>query len=90
MKEDIKQHEICKCKCRLDEKVCHNKQPWNKHKCRSECKKLIDQKLYDKEFIWNPSVYECDKSCDIGHSPRVQNRFFPSYILVVKLVNLNM
>ena len=34
----IEWHETCKCKCRLDEIVCNNKQRWNKDKCRCECK----------------------------------------------------
>ena len=29
----IKWHETCKCKCRLDESVCNNKQRWNEDKC---------------------------------------------------------
>ena len=27
-------HKSCKCGCLLDEKVCNNKQKWNKNKCR--------------------------------------------------------
>ena len=34
MKQDIKWHETCKCKCRLDTNVCNNKQHWNNDKCR--------------------------------------------------------
>ena len=30
-------HESCKFHCLLDEKVCNNKQKWNKDKCRCEC-----------------------------------------------------
>ena len=30
----IKQHETCKCKCRLDVSVCNNRQRWNDDKCR--------------------------------------------------------
>ena len=30
-------HKSCKCDCLLDEKVCDNKQKWNKEKCRCEC-----------------------------------------------------
>ena len=61
-------HETCKCKCRLDESVCNNKQRWNEDKSRCECKELIDKGVCDKEFIWNSSncECECDKSCDIG------------------------
>ena len=33
-------HESCKCGCLLDEKVCNNKQKWNKNKCRCECLKI--------------------------------------------------
>ena len=64
----IKWHKTCKCKCRLDASICHNKQRWNDDKCRCECKELIDKGLCDRGFIWNPSNCdcECDKSCDIG------------------------
>ena len=33
-----------------------------------ECKKLIDEGVCDKEFIWNPSNCECEcnESCDIS------------------------
>ena len=30
---NIKWHETCKCKCRLDASVCNNKQRWNNDKC---------------------------------------------------------
>ena len=65
---DIKWHETCKCKCRLDASVCNNKQRWNNDKCRCECKELIDKGACDKGSIWNLSNCEgeCDKSCDIG------------------------
>ena len=58
----------CKCKFRLDARVCNNKQRWNNCKCRCECEKLIDKGICDKGFIWNPSncECECDKSCDVG------------------------
>ena len=36
--KNIKWHETCKFECRLDAIVCNNKQPWNKSKCRCECK----------------------------------------------------
>ena len=51
----IKWHEKCKCECTLNGIICNNKQRWNKHKCRCECKELIDKGIYDKGFIWNPS-----------------------------------
>ena len=64
----IKWYETCKCKCRLDARVCNNKQCWNEDNCVCECKELIDKGVCDKGFIRNPSNwdYECDKSCDIG------------------------
>ena len=49
----IKWHETCKCKCRLDASVCNNKQRSNYDKCRCECKELIDKGV-------------CDKSCDVA------------------------
>ena len=64
----IEWHETCKCKCRLDARVCNNKKRWNGDKCRRECKELIDKGACDKGSIQNPCncECECDKSCDIG------------------------
>ena len=64
----IKWHKTCQSKCRLDARVCNNKQRWNEDKCRCECKELIDKGICDKRFIWNPSncECECDKPCDFG------------------------
>ena len=54
----MKWHEICKCECRLDARVCNNKQRWNDDKCRCECKELIDKGVCDKRYTWNPSICE--------------------------------
>ena len=64
----IKWHETCKCKCRLDESVCNNKQRWNEDKYMWACKELFAKGRGNKQFFWNPSnrECECDKSCDIG------------------------
>ena len=35
--KNITFHKSSKCDCLLDEKVCNNKQKWNKNKCRWEC-----------------------------------------------------
>ena len=51
MKQDIKWHEICKCKCRIDASVCNKKQRWNNDRCRCECKELIDKCVCNKGFI---------------------------------------
>ena len=68
MKQDIKWHEICKCKCRIDASVCNKKQRWNNDRCRCECKELIDKCVCNKGFIWNPSNCECEcnNPCDVG------------------------
>ena len=44
----IKWREMCKCKCRLDESICDNKQRWNDNKCQCECKELIDKGVCNK------------------------------------------
>ena len=64
----IKFHKTCKCKCRLNASVYHNKQRWKEDKCRFECKELFDKGKCDKGFTWNPSncECECDKLCNIG------------------------
>ena len=65
----IEWHETCKCECKFGANVYNNKQRWNKHKCRCECKELIDKGVYDKEgFLRNTSNCECefDKASDAG------------------------
>ena len=42
-------HQSCKCGCLLDERVCNNKQKWNKDKCRCEC--LIKEKCSGNSFF---------------------------------------
>ena len=46
----IKWHETCKCKCRLDGSAFNNKQRWNDDTCRCECKELIDKDICDKRY----------------------------------------
>ena len=71
----VKQHETCKCKCRLDTSVCNNKQWQNEDKCRCKRRELIDKGVCNKGFIWNPSNCACesDKSCDVGAYLNYQN-----------------
>ena len=66
--KSIKWHETCKCRCRLNEIICNNKQRWTEERCRCECKELFDKGVCDKGFIFNPSncECECDKSCNIS------------------------
>ena len=47
----IEWHKTCKCKCRLDESICNNKQRWNEDKCRCKCKELIDKKCVIKDLF---------------------------------------
>ena len=63
----MKWPETCKCKCRLDASD-NNKQRWNNDECRYECEELINKRICDYRFIWNPSNYECecDRSYDVG------------------------
>ena len=62
----IKWHETCQCICRLNKIIYSNKQKWNKDKCKCEYKELIDKKVCDKEYIFNPSNCKCEcyKSCN--------------------------
>ena len=59
---DIKWHETCKCKCRLDESICNNKQRCNNDKCKCECKELTGKGICDKGYIWSPNNCKCE--CD--------------------------
>ena len=61
-------HESSKYICRLDTIICNSKERWNEDKCRCECKELIDKRVRDKGFIFNPSncQFECDKSCNMS------------------------
>ena len=65
---DIKWHETCKCKCRLDASVFNYKKRWNDDKCQCECEELTDNGVCDKGYTWNPSNCECKcgKSCNVG------------------------
>ena len=56
----IEWHEPCKYECIFKANACNNIQPWNKDKCRCECKELINKGVCDKGFIWNPSNCECE------------------------------
>ena len=59
-------HKTCTCQCRPDASACNDKQPWNNDAFRWKCKELIDKGNCDNGFIWNPSIFECDKSCEFG------------------------
>ena len=46
--KNVSFHKSCKCSCLLDEKVCNNKQKWNKEKCRCEC---LEIKKCENNFV---------------------------------------
>ena len=74
-KRHIKWHETCKSECRLDARVCSNKQRWNDDKCRCAYKELIDKGVCDRGYIWNPinCKCECDTSCNGGENLDYEN-----------------
>ena len=55
--KNISFHQSCKCGCLLDEKICNNKQKWNKEKCRCDCLKIIKCKIC---YSWNISNCRCE------------------------------
>ena len=50
-------HKSCKCSFLLDEKVCNNKQKWNKEKCRCEC---LEIKECRNNSFWNVVNCRCE------------------------------
>ena len=40
-KKDLVQHELCECKCELNESVCNSLQKLNHDECRHDCKELM-------------------------------------------------
>ena len=53
----IKWHKTCKCRCRLDDSACNNKQRWNEDKCRCECRELIDKGMCDNPANTSPLIF---------------------------------
>ena len=62
--KNISLHKSCKCDCLLDEKVCNNKQKWNKEKCRCEC--LKEEKCSDDSYF---NVINC--SCEMEKAAKL-------------------
>ena len=79
--KNISFHQSCKCGCLLDQRVCNNKQKWNKDKCRCEC--LIKEKCSGNSFF---NVINCsfemkkmtalikEEECDIETDEIVKNK----------------
>ena len=86
-------HKSCKCHCLLYEKVCNNKQKWNKEKCRSECLEIKD---CDVGFSWNVVNCRCEfkkaaklittEECDVETDDISQNKT-TTLIRKLKIVN---
>ena len=55
--KNVSFHQSFKCDCLLDEKVCNNKQKWNKEKCRCEC---LEVKECDNGSFWNVVNCRCE------------------------------
>ena len=55
---NIKFHETCKCKCRLDASICNNKQRGNNDKCRKNwlTKEYVMKELFGIQVIVNGNV----------------------------------
>ena len=78
---NINFHESCKCNCLLDEKVCNNKQRWNKDKCRCEC---LEIKECESGSFWNVAKCRCEfkkaaalittEECGVETDDIVQNK----------------
>ena len=81
MLKNVSFHKSCKCGCLSDERICNNKQKWNKEKCRC---KYLEIKDCDAGFSWNIVNYRCEfkkaaalittKECDIETNDFVQNK----------------
>ena len=79
--KNINFHESCKCGCLLDEKVCNNKQKWNKNKCKCEC--LIEEKCSGNSFFYGINCsFEMKKAaalisteeCDVETDESIGNK----------------
>ena len=74
-------HKSCKYGCLLDEKVCNNKQKWNKNKCRCEC---FEIKECGNNYFWNLVNFKCEfkkaaaliveEECDVETGEKIENK----------------
>lgn len=53
------QHDLYKCKCRLNQNLCNTKQKWNHDNCRCECKESTYSNFCEKGYMWNFSTCQC-------------------------------
>ena len=92
--KNVSFHKSCKCGCLLDERVCNNKQKWNKEKCKCECLEIKD---CDVGFSWNVVNCRCEfkkaaalitsEECDIETNDIVQNKTITLIKKRKKIVN---
>ena len=61
------QHELCQCKCSLNESVCKSKQKRNHDDYPCNCKKLNGWGPCKYDYMWNPSTcgFKCNQACKI-------------------------
>ena len=74
-------HRSCKGSCLLDEKVCNNKQKWNKNKCRCKC---LEIKECDNNSFWNVVNCRCElrkaasliaeEECDVETGEKIETK----------------
>ena len=73
-------HKSYKCGCLLHEKVCNNKQKWNKINCRCEC---LEIKECDNNYSWNVVNFRGElrkaaalivEECDVETGEKIENK----------------
>ena len=53
---------LCECKCKFDGRKCDLKQKWNNDKCQCERKNPKEHNACEKDYIWSPAIYSCEKT----------------------------
>ena len=53
-------HELCECKCVLNESVCNSKQKKNHDEYWCGWKELDDWLFCKNDYTWNPSTCDCE------------------------------
>ena len=61
------QHELCECKCGLNDGVYNSTQKYNHDGCWCECKELVVLSSCKDDYMWNPRTcdWECNKAFKI-------------------------
>ena len=79
--KQVEFHKSCKFVCKINSRVCSEKQRFNKNKCRCEC---LTNKKCQNDFVWNYSNCECEyrksakliveEECDVETNDIIQNK----------------